>query len=116
MADYTAVREVMEELGYTLMEAGFDAPMKIIEGNNAVGRAVRDCRDTHCVVTIKNFLRETVKSIKTLPSNEIDNNTRQFLLKECGETWDAVVEAMTEGLEGDSRPAAGAIANWVNQR
>lgn len=92
MTDYDRARRAIENLGEDLFDLGFNVPRQIIDGENAVGRAVRECRNKACENIVVAYLKDLAAQVKALPESQKKKQAMQAL-NEAWEEWkDAIVD------------------------
>lgn len=109
--DYTAIRHTFESLGEELACLGWNKPQTLIEGNGAVGKAVRDCRDDRCVGLLKNVLKGWAVEVK-----ESSHKERKQMMKLCEAAWSDFKDAVNEGLDDQPSKAQSSGRKQVGQR
>lgn len=100
--DYTAIRHTFEALGEELDVCGWNKPRNLIEGNGAIGKAVRDCRSDRDVMALKNVLKGWATEIK-----ESSHQNRKQMVGLCEAAWEDFKAAVNEGLEDDNNTQQG---------
>ena len=69
-ADHEKIREIMIRFGETMDIQGFHKVLEDIEGEGAIGRAVRDPREIKHLQTIDRFLKSIKKELEAEPDSQ----------------------------------------------